>query len=261
MANTCLMFGLNKYPGAELSGCINDVLGMQSDLRSMKYFSCVQMRIYRDKQAETQRMLDRINWLVDRVNAGDAGYLHYSGHGAQVDDPNEKDGLAEVICPIDFDWSPQYMITDDQLVAIFKRIKPGAKFNVVFDSCHSGDIVDVHRALMLKNNPHVIKPRLFPGSKARKVGQKMRTITKAIIENGLNVGLLSACTSAQTAADTVIDGKPCGAFTYYYRKALRATPGKPLNLLVDDIHKMLHAAGYEQNPTVDGLRAGYPLLK
>ena len=40
--------------------------------------------------------------LVENTNAGDVLFLHYSGHGSQVPEPNEPDGLSEVLLPMNY---------------------------------------------------------------------------------------------------------------------------------------------------------------
>ena len=49
----------------------------------------------------------QLHWLADGARAGDVLFFHYSGHGAQKEDPHgyEEDGMNETIIPVDFQSS------------------------------------------------------------------------------------------------------------------------------------------------------------
>jgi len=49
-------------------------------------------------------ILAGLRWLAEGVQPGDCLFLHFSGHGAQQEDPSyaEEDGYDETICPTDF---------------------------------------------------------------------------------------------------------------------------------------------------------------
>jgi hypothetical protein len=89
-------------------------------------------------------MINAMRWLVQDAKPHDSLFFHYSGHGGQTPDldGDEVDGLDEVIFPIDFKQSGH--IVDDEMHAIMvKPLPPGCRLTAVFDSCHSGTVLDL----------------------------------------------------------------------------------------------------------------------
>lgn len=255
--NKALLVGINAYPGAPLSGCINDIEDMSSFLVGNCGFKCSDIRMLSDSRATTAAILDRLNWLVTGLKAGDRVLFHYSGHGAQVPTRNpagELDGLDEVICPVDFDWTDAHLIRDKQFNTLFAAIPAGVEFVWVSDSCHSGDL---SRDLP----PPGVQHRRFPvpaDIRWRQITyheEHVKTKTsKAAAAKPLNVALISGCKSDQTSADAVFNGRPNGALTYFLLKALKDTNGlkTPLATLVPNVAKALNAAHYTQVPQLEG---------
>lgn len=257
--NKALLVGMNQYPNAPLRGCVNDINNLVNYLETNKYYCNAEIRTLFDNQATTAGILDSLKWLVD-VKAGDKILFHPSGHGAVV--PHPDGSIHECLCPIDFDWSPERMILDEQFIQIFSAIPPGVIFTWSADSCHSGGL---DREIPTPFHNPTITPRRYPGARTRvdhlkKGGAKIHTM-RSMVGSLLDVGFISACTAAQTAADTEIGGKPCGAFTYYFIQALTAKPGASLSEVAVFTHRLLSTAGYEQDPVADGARANKPFLQ
>lgn len=253
-----LLVGINQYPGCPLRGCVNDVNNVKNFLVSDYAFSTSDMKILTDREATTQNILNALQWFTE-VGTGSRCYFHYSGHGAQapINDPSEPDGLAEVICPIDFDWSPEHMVTDKQFVRIFSQIPQGCRFNWASDSCHSGDL---DRKIPPPNQ--IPKRMLPPPNIAIKIEELKRKGVKsrALVGGVMEVGFVSGCRSDQTSADAVIGGQPCGAFTHFYLAALKSLKTAPLTDVGAATVKGLATNGYEQAPCVEGTRAGRAFL-
>ena len=260
-----LLVGINAYPNSPLNGCVNDTTSMAELLPSPTYnFKSENIRLLVDTRATTAAILDHLNWLV-QVEPGATILFQYSGHGAQVptrNDAGEVDDLLEVICPVDFDWSPGRMITDKQFVEIFKKIPAGVTFNWLSDSCHSGDL---DRTIP----PSGTKFRRFPVPAdilwrqriaVQKKLERSFKKSKAMVGGMLDVGFMSGCQSDQTSADAYIDGRPCGAFTYYFMKAVKENPKMKLDDLGDLVAKYLRNGGYSQRPSVEGARKGQVFL-
>lgn len=69
---------------------------------------------------------------------------HGAGHGGQTEDldGDEEDGYDEVIYPVDFKTAGH--IVDDQIHDIVvKPLQPGVRLTAIFDSCHSGSVMDL----------------------------------------------------------------------------------------------------------------------
>jgi len=261
VGNRILLVGINKYPGAPLAGCVNDVTDMANYLVDVRKLDARDICILTDERAGTDAILEQLTWLAE-TPSGKMAYFHYSGHGAQVPGHGEEDGMSEVICPVNFDWSPARMITDKDFVSIFEHMSPGVIFNWASDSCHSGDL-----SRELRKDGTKVTPRRMPAPHdiawhiERNRG-RVRTLRETLARTILNVGYVSGCQADQTSADAFIDGRPCGAFTHFYLKHLKSEPETtPLNKLGELVSGDLAANDYEQRPSVEGARAKMPFLK
>ncbi len=262
MGDRFLLTGLNAYPSCPLSGCVNDVTDMAQMLTTKCGIKEENIRLLNDGRATTSAILERLNWLT-QVSPGDRVFFHYSGHGAQVptrNDSSEIDNLLEVICPIDFDWSAEHMITDKQFVEIFKKIPAGAKFYWFSDSCHSGDL---DKFMPAHNNPKVLGPRRFkiPADIAwRQRIAKKKGLVRAMVGNSLDVGYISGCRSDQTSSDAEFNGRPNGALTYCLLQNLPNMLDKPLSEVCAKVVSDLAGMGFDQVPQCSGARQNNPFL-
>ena len=77
--------------------------------------------------------------------------FQFAGHGTQVDDVDgdeKEDGLDEAFCPVDFPTG-RFLI-DDDVRAVFSKVRPGVNVTSFIDCCHSGSIT---RALVPGGGP------------------------------------------------------------------------------------------------------------
>jgi len=260
-----LLVGINKYPGSPLAGCVNDITDMANFLVDNCHFRSEDIRLLVDARATTREIFARLQWLADS-RPGDRVLFHYSGHGAQVparSDSGEVDGLYEVICPVDFDWSPGRMITDKQFAELFEKMPQGVKFNWLSDSCHSGDLDrDIAPA---PNGAEVLGYRRYPvpadiAWRQRAARDKHLASYRAMVGGKLDVGFVGGCQSDQTSADASFKNRPNGAFTYFFLKTIKKMPGDPLTQVVPSVTDALRHAGFSQVPYVSGARVGLPFL-
>jgi len=265
-----LLVGINQYSAPyALQGCVNDVMAMRSLLRDYLGFPASGILILKDKQATTRNILNGLRWLAN-INAGGIALFHYSGHGAQVltSDPGEPDGLAECICPVDFNWTPQRMITDKQLVAALALLPSTAATNWLSDSCHAGGLDETDRgAKSLATDKRTLRHMILPPAMAAEVERlrkkkktKVRTMAKSLKAAELAVGFMAACRANQTASDTYEDGRWCGAFTWAFLKAVKANTRAALTDLCATTRSTLSKARYSQAPQVEGTRIDKPFL-
>ncbi len=273
MADLALLVGINAYPGAALQGCVNDIIDMTAYLVGHKKFNKAGIHLLTDKRATTRNIYAGLVDLVRLANPGDRVVFHYSGHGAQNETttPNlEPDGMDECICPVDFDWSPEHMITDKQFHALFASFKPGVRFYWVSDSCHSGDLT--------RGLPSVAASKRHDRSKAYPVPECIRyrhelaralnikahkpvdaSINKGIINGVLEVGYISGCRDDQTSADTSFNGRPNGALTGYLLQTLKRMPESTTEAsIVAELNTELTQNQYDQNPQAEGALANTP---
>ena len=267
MSSKALLVGINDYPGAPLRGCIDDVTNAASLMVKQGVFNTPEIHLLTDRQATTDTIKDRLRWLVAGAAAGDRLLFWFSGHGTLLPlrDAN-GDMLSNecAICPVDFDWSPEHAITTSGFAEIFVNIPEGVTFQWVSDSCHSGDLargiggcnggksyraprqypmpaglawrVETWRTLDLESPSDLESPRLFRALPAH-----------------LHGAFISGCEEHQTSADAHIDGRYCGAFSYYLLSRLRGDGfGVPMVDLRNNVNADLEAADYEQDPELHG---------
>ena len=259
--NKALLVGINQYPGCPLAGCVNDVTDMADHLVRRCGFREQEIRLVCDGRATTEAILERLSWLVSGVRAGDRIVFHYSGHGAQAPTRNiqgEVDGLDEVICPVDFDWTDAHMIRDKGFAELFAGVAVGVEFVWISDSCHSGDLE--RNVPRVADNPRHTGARRMPAP--GDIAWRIRTAEAEELTGpgrfpksaaALNVTLLAACRSDQTAADAVFDGRPNGAFTRALLNALDGPlGGKPLTAVMQGVAQALAQGGYDQVPQIEG---------
>ncbi|KAF9138320.1 Ca(2+)-dependent cysteine protease, partial [Mortierella sp. GBA39] len=145
-----LLIGIN-YTGLanSLHGCVNDTAVMKGFLQD-RGFTDDKIRILTDDQVGTQWMptreniLHNLQWLIRDAKKNDSYFLHYSGHGGQIQDldGDETDGFDNCIFPLDH--KDAGVIVDDELhTMLVKALPPGVRLTAVFDCCHSGSALDL----------------------------------------------------------------------------------------------------------------------
>ena len=257
--NRALLVGINAYPGGHsLKGCLNDVSDLEQFILSKCGFLKSDIRIVTDAVATTVGILDALNWLVNGLSKGDRVLFQYSGHGAQLptlDPVGEVDGLDEVICPVDFDWTDKHVIRDKDFARLFGSVPTGVEFVWISDSCHSGDLYRLaaprYRVKTIPP-PENIRSLLEPIS-GRESFRPLGLRGAA----GPNVALVAACKSDEEAADADFNGRPNGALTYWLLKSL-GNPGglqEPLTTVVADAADSLLKSHYNQHPQLEASQA------
>jgi len=253
-----LLVGINLYPYPnELRGCIDDINDIEAELVNAVGYTPANIVKCLDTNATADNIRSALNDSVSKLGGGDRFLFWYSGHGAQLVD---GDPSTDVICPVDFNFTPATSVTVDDFHNVFSRIPADVEAVWGSDSCHSGDLEkDFYRKGVPKRfrrdpkTPQVtVKPSKFRGFKE---------ISAALP----NIALISGCRSDQTSADAYINGRYNGAFTYYFIQILRSPNGlkTPLSDLVPKVQAALQAADYEQIPQLSGTPSivGRPFLQ
>lgn len=144
-----LLIGIN-YTGSRhaLQGCQQDVENMRgfldwrgypSDLGSQVVLTDARSGPY---YPSGRNILAAMDWLVSEP--GCCCFLHYSGHGGQVQDPDgdRASGLDDTIVPVDFETNGQ--IDSDTLHRhLVSALPPSSTLFVIFDCCHSGSAIEL----------------------------------------------------------------------------------------------------------------------
>jgi hypothetical protein len=218
-----LLIGINDYQALPaLNGSLNDVETMRELLVNRYEFDPDNVTVLTDTQATRQGILDALKALVARTGPDDIVYIHYSGHGSQVEDLNgdEADGADETICPRDARTPGIPDITDDEIDAIISGFKTPSVF-VVMDSCHSGTV--------LRSTNSRIRPRFVPPDERIDLYRKGPggIKTRAVVSLPETEGylLITGAAANQSALDGPFDkGRFHGLLTYSLSRSLLALP-------------------------------------
>jgi hypothetical protein len=180
-------------------------------------FSDNHIHIVRDEAATRVEVLSALNKIVNDAGPNDVVYIHYSGHGSQVEDLNgdePDDHLDETIVPQDGRTEGVADITDDELEAILSQLKTSQAV-VVLDSCHSGTAT---RGLE-------VRVRSVPADDRIALYKKGDVRTRAIVPfNKHAYVLFSGAASHEEALDGPVDGRYHGFFTHSLFKSLQSAP-------------------------------------
>ncbi len=213
-----LLIGIGKYQVLpRLPGSKNDIDLVHQVLLSRYGFAEQDIHIIRDEAATREGVLAGLHQIVTEAGPNDVVYIHYSGHGSQVEDLNgdePDDQLDETIVPADGRTEGVPDITDDELDEILSRLKT-SKAVVVLDSCHSGTAT---RGLE-------VRVRSVPADHRVNLYKKGGVATRAIVPVNLHSYVLfSGAASHEEALDGPVDGRYHGFFTHSLFKSLQSAP-------------------------------------
>lgn len=269
MSKRALCIGINNYPGThmDLSGCVNDANDWAAELTARGF--AVSKLI--DSQATKAAMVSGIRALIGGAVSGDVTVITYSGHGTYVPDTNgdEVDGLDEGLCPYDLQTNGAALL-DDEINELFSARKAGVRLVLISDSCHSGTVT--RAAAPDPDAEDAPRPRFMPMGNWLPADQLPRGISGQLLTSvPVTAGgspfaaalsrktgdlLLAGCKEGPNnfSYDARIAGRPCGAFTYYALKALKALPA---NATYADWYARINpvflpSASYPQSPQIVG---------
>lgn len=229
-----VLFGCN-YKSADggqyaLNGCINDVHHMANWLGTRGY---TDIKVICDdgstpEHPNKQTILAELRNLSSVSHSGDTVFVHYSGHGGQTvsQDGDESDGEDETIYG---SGDSLEEITDNELRAALIDLMPiGVRVRCVFDSCHSGSVLDL---------PYrCITDRVFVPESERP------------LQGTLDCMELSGCRDDQTSADAFIGGQAQGALTWAFLDTVHKSSSQDWWDTLEAIRKVMSSKGYQQIP-------------
>lgn len=187
-----LLIGIN-YVGSqhELQGCHQDVENMRGFLSAMGYSSDRrdQVVLRDDRHTDPQgpfwpnghNMMAAFQWLVSEP--GTINFLHYSGHGGQVEDTggHRISGFDDTIVPSDFERNGQ--IPSGTLHrALVTSLPPQSTLFIIFDCCHSGSAVELPYVYRSDEEGNV---SMLDNVQA---GMRLMGAATHLIQGGFNVG-------------------------------------------------------------------------
>lgn len=221
-----LLIGINYVGTAnQLNGCINDVNAVKAHLDT-KGFTCQVMTDATTLKPTRDNILNSFKSLLSNAVAGDLLFFQYSGHGTYMRDTNkdETDGYDEALVSGDMKG-----VVDDELkTLLIQHLKKDVTLFAMFDSCHSGTILDLKYQYM---------DSLHGGADV---------VNTKNLETAGKVYMISGCTDPQTSADAFINNKAQGAMTWAWLEGLK-TSGTWRELL-KQMRTLLKQGGYDQLP-------------
>ena len=246
MPKKALLIGIN-YVGtsSQLRGCINDVLNVKNFLIQEQGFKEEEIRLMTEASDKAENIpiksniVAAIKELVKDNGPGSKLVLHYSGHGSWTYDRNndEEDRRDESICPLDFRRSGD--IIDDELrVLLVEPLNEGAELFCLFDSCHSGTVLDLKYTYKVETK------------------EESTTYTINADKNYLpsrgQVLTVSGCQDQDTSSDSYTEGKFQGAMTFSFLRAYEQLKkaGKIITYknLMKNLLIVCKQGGFEQIP-------------
>jgi hypothetical protein len=266
MTKKALLCGINRYrvPGADLRGCVNDVMNLRAVLLDLFDFADTDIRMLIDDDATKANIEAGFTDLLAGAQRGDVLVFEISSHGSNVPDQNgdEPDRRDEILCPTDLDWRDP--LRDDWLRHVIDGLPEGVNLTMITDCCYSGsvtrrldppdapvigrylpspfDLLTVESGRELTGAPRSVRRRL-----EREAG------ASDVVDIDLPEVLITGCRDNQTSADAFIDGDYHGAMTHALVTALRETGG---NASYREIHRrmltVLADGGFDQVPQIEG---------
>lgn len=286
-----LLIGINYFgQSGELRGCINDVQNVSNYIINKCGYKREDMVTLTDDQANPvlhptkENIIRAMKWLVADAQPNDALFLHYSGHGGQTQDHDgdEDDGNDEVIYPVDYKRAGH--IVDDEIhFHVVKPLQAGVRLTAIFDSCHSGSVMDLPYIYSTKGvlkEPNLAKEAgegllsaltSYARGDIGGVATSIFGIAKTAFGGGdsaykktidtrtspADVVMWSGCKDVQTSADATIASQATGAMSHAFIACLTQKPQQTYVELLNNIRDILEAK-YEQKPQ---LSCSHPLGK
>jgi hypothetical protein len=170
--NHALLIGIGKYQHRTLEGPPYDVAALSRVLMAQYDFKTENIQTLVNEEAVKYRILNEMERLSRRTQAGDRIFIYFSGHGTSRRDellalplPHTSGALV----PADFDADPnqsieelmaQLIIGKRDLRPVLKRLDRDRQVLMIFDTCFSGNTVrkignrqsvDLSRYMMLQS--------------------------------------------------------------------------------------------------------------
>ena len=240
----------------DLDGAVNDAMAMR-DVLSLHGFESDNVAVLLNEDASREAILEALrSVLVEQSEPGDIAFFYFAGHGSQVANSSEVDGLDETLVPADANEGA-WDIRDKELRRIFGDVLDrGAQLVAVVDACHSGGI-----------------SRGFPAGKTRALSRDPRDIAGARKEEPADrrpppgdrgALIMSASQSHQYALEARDEtGMAHGLFTLTLLRALRsASPDESADSIIQRTKAYILAEGQRQQPSADASieRLGSPFF-
>ena len=223
-----LVIGCN-YVGTEyeLYGCINDAVNIENILKLKYAFDTITVLTdYTNMKPTKKNILDGLKNMLINSNPQDNLFLSFCGHGSLTKDKNgdELSGFDSRVFCVD----AEFIVDDEIKLVIDSNLKKDVSLFALFDSCHSGTVMDLRYQCLDSGN-----------SDKTTINERERETIGSVV-------MISGCTDGQTSSETS-DNQ--GAMTASF---LNAPHSKTMswNNLILSMRSYLKTSKYSQIPQI-----------
>jgi metacaspase-1 len=224
-----LLIGINYLNTPyQLNGCIDDTTRMKDLLTSKGFNDFKILTDLTDVKPTKNNILNELKNIIVNSSSGDIIFFYFSGHGSYTFDRNgdEIDGKDETLISCDLE-----AVIDDELKSILQNnMKRDITLIGLFDSCHSGSILDLKFTYLDSNN------------------YDNYSENDKLTECEGNVIMISGCMDSQTSLETQIDNKAQGAMTWSFIDNINKTPNCSWRELLKSMRDSLKTNRFTQIP-------------
>jgi hypothetical protein len=210
------LIGINEYRSKaipDLRGALNDIESIERVLTTRYGFGAEHVLSLKNEQATRKGVLSALRDLTASAGPNDIVYIHYSGHGSQVEDidgDETDDQMDETLVAHDGRTGEIPDITDDELGTILNRL-PTSKAIIVLDSCNAGTATR-SPAILTRSIPRDQRLELY-----KRTAETTRAIVPLLSERHV---LITGAAANQPALDGPVDGKYRGFLSYALSRIL-----------------------------------------
>jgi len=228
-----LVVGVDDYPNdVSLDGAVGDAEDLYASLTGAGFVNVVK---YTNAEARKDAIEGTWKDFVQKAKSGDTIIFTYAGHGSQMPQvgTEEEDGLDEFLQLPGFDRNnaeatSKEIIVDNELTKWFADAEAkGVQVLFVSDSCFSGGM---SRSIRGKTRlAPAVKVKLEPPSQDAVEGAKLNELAFQ------QVTVLAASLESQPTPEVIIDGKPRGALSWSFARALEGSADRDSDGLITRI--------------------------
>jgi pimeloyl-ACP methyl ester carboxylesterase len=253
-----LLVGINNYDNRSripsLSGCVNDIQGMQAYLEGRvagREFT-LHLRVLTNEQATRANIIEGFRAHLCQAGPEDVALFYYAGHGAQADAPEEfwslePDRMLEtLVCYNSRIDDEHWDLADKELAKLIAEVD-GKKphITVVLDCCHSGSGTrgELTRRAAPDKRPRPLKSFIVSPTDAAQTAAQTVANTRSLSPTAMKLPVgrhvvLSACRDIEEASEYNGAGQRRGAFSYFFQESLTKANG---SLSYRDLFKRTNA--------------------
>jgi len=224
-----LLIGVNYLNTPyELSGCIDDTYRIKDFLYTKGFNEFTFLTDLTTKKPTKLNIINELKNLIINSTSGDMLFFYFSGHGSYTYDRNkdETDGKDEMIVSLDLQ-----AVIDDELKSIIQNnLKKDITIIGLFDSCHSGTILDLKYNYLDSDNNNKYSEN------------------NNVSECEGNVIMISGCMDNQTSEEAYLDNKPQGVMSWSFIQVLTDNPNCSWRELLKSMRQLIKTNGFNQIP-------------